>query len=148
LNKKIEGFAIFEALLSLFILSQFVLLFFLIFKNINIWGTKYLYARDIDYYSSLSLLEKEMADGSEVRWQNEHHFMILKKQSLEFKVIEFFPKAKEIRIKGNGRGYQPLLRDIKYCSFQKENERLLKIHMRFIDDNREYSDILLLPSKE
>jgi competence protein ComGF len=148
LNKRIEGFVIFESLLSLFILSQFVLLFFLIFKNINIWGAKYLYTRDIDYYSSLFLLEKEIADSNEIRWQNEHHFMILKKQGLEFKVIEFFPKAKEIRIKRNGHGYQPLLRDVTHCSFQKENERLLKICMRFVDDSREYFDILLLPSKE
>ncbi|MDR0691104.1 MAG: ComGF family competence protein [Streptococcaceae bacterium] len=145
MNKKIEGFAIFESLLSLFILSQFLLLFFLIFKNINIWGTKYLYERDLDYYSTLSLLEKEIVNANEVRWQNEHHFMILKE--LEFKVVEFFPKAKEIRIKKNGHGYQPLLRDIAHCSFQKEND-MLKIYMRFIDNNREYSDLLLIPSKE
>jgi competence protein ComGF len=145
LNKKIKGFAIFESLLSLFVLSQFLLLFFLIFKNINLWGTKYLYARDVDYYSTLSLLEKEIVDANEVRWQNEHHFIILKK--LEFKVIEFFPKAKEIRIKKNNHGYQPLLRDVTHCSFQKEKD-MLKIYICFIDDNRKYSDLLLLPAKE
>jgi len=145
LNKKIKGFAIFESLLSLFVLSQFLLLFFIIFKNINLWGTKYLYARDVDYYSTLSLLEKEIADASEVRWQNEHHFIILKE--LEFKTVEFFPKTKEIRIKKNGHGYQPLLREITHCSFQKE-KNMLKICVGFIDDNRKYSDFLLLPVKE
>jgi competence protein ComGF len=145
LNKKFHAFALFESLLSIFILSQFIIVFFIIFNSIETLKINNLYERDFDFYTSIELIEEEIANCCEVSWINDHT-LIIQKNTLETKIIELIQKSKEIRMRGITGGFQPILMEVNDCSFQKENEHILKVCLHFVNQKYEYSAKILIPS--
>lgn len=145
LNKRCHAFTLFESLISMFILSQFIVVFFIVFNSIETLKTNNLYERDFDFHTSIELIEEEIVNCCEVSWINDHT-LIIRKNTLEAKIIEFIKKSHEIRMRGILGGFQPILMEVNDCSFQKENEHIMKICLHFTNQKYEYSAKILIPS--